>query len=290
MVKLSTCIEEAASRLDQAGLVFGHGTDNAWDEAAWLVLHAIGLPVNEEADLEKEIDSSQIDAINELVEQRIKTRKPAAYLTGTAWFAGLPFHIEEGIIVPRSHIGSFLADEGKPWVKPSSIKRVLDLCTGSGCIAVAAALCFPDARVDATDIDPAALALAGKNVAEYDLQNRVRLIHSDIYQNIEASYDLILTNPPYVPLQDVNAFPPEFRHEPRHAFEGGADGLQLVHLILRDAASHLNEGGILVGEVGASWVALQQAYPQVAFTWLETGVEDSGLFVIDKQELMQHFG
>ena len=161
-MKLSTCIENATRQLEDADVYFGHGTDNAWDEAAWLILHSLGLPVDEEADLNLLINPGQQTAINALLKQRIESRKPAAYLTGNAWFAGLPFHTAEGVIVPRSHIGGFLLDNGRPWIKPGSVKHLLDLCTGSGCIAVAAAMAFPEATVDATDIDPKALALAKK--------------------------------------------------------------------------------------------------------------------------------
>ena len=286
-MNLSTCIENAASQLEAAGVFFGHGTDNAWDEAAWLILHALGIPVDEEADLNLEVDTTQQSAINDLLKQRIESRKPAAYLTGTAWFAGMPFHTAEGVIVPRSHIGGFLLENGRPWIKPGSVKRILDLCTGSGCIAVAAAMAFPEAGVDATDIDPLALALAEKNIKEYKMENRIQLIASDIYQNLSAVYDLILTNPPYVPAGEIAHFPAEYQHEPTAAFDGGPDGLDLVHIILNDASRFLAPDGHIVVEVGESWTTLEQAYPKVAFNWLETGVEDSGLFIMNRQELDQ---
>lgn len=288
-MNLSTCIENAASQLEAAGVFFGHGTDNAWDEAAWLILHALGIPVDEEADLNLEVDTTQQSAINVLLKQRIESRKPAAYLTGTAWFAGMPFHTAEGVIVPRSHIGGFLLENGRPWIKPGSVKRILDLCTGSGCIAVAAAMAFPEAGVDATDIDPLALALAERNIKEYKMENRIQLIESDIYQNLSAVYDLILANPPYVPAGEIPHFPAEYQHEPTTAFDGGPDGLDLVHIILNDASRFLAPEGHIVVEVGESWTTLEQAYPKAAFNWLETGVEDSGLFIMDRQELEQHF-
>ena len=288
-MKLSTCIDNAARQMDAAELVYGHGTDNSWDEAAWLVLHALAMPVTEEADLDLTVDSSQLPAINKIIKQRIETRKPAAYLTGTAWFCGLPFHTMEGVIVPRSHIGGFLFDAGQPWIKPESVERVLDLCTGSGCIAVAAAMAFPDASVDASDIDHLALTLAEKNIAEYELNDRVNLIESSLYQNLSGTYDLILSNPPYVPQQEIAHFPAEYQHEPAAAFDGGADGLDLVHKILKDASSFLSSEGHIVIEVGESWTTLEQAYPKVAFNWLETGVDDSGLFIMDKSELVQYF-
>ena len=243
-MKLSNCIENAAKQLDSAGVFFGHGTDNSWDEAAWLILHSLGIAVDEEADLSLEVTPSQQTAINSLLRQRIDTRKPAAYLTGMAWFAGIPFHTAEGVIVPRSHIGGFLLDYGRPWIIASSVKTILDLCTGSGCIAVAAAMAFPDALVEATDIDPLALQLADKNIREYDLQDRIQLIDSDIYQNLGSTYDLILSNPPYVPADEIAHFPAEYQHEPPKAFDGGSDGLDLVHKILKDAYRFLApEGG-----------------------------------------------
>jgi ribosomal protein L3 glutamine methyltransferase len=288
-MKLSTCIDNAAKQLDNAGVFFGHGTDNSWDEAAWLILHSLGIAVDEEADLNLEVSTSQQAAIDALLKQRIESRKPAAYLTGTAWFAGVPFHTAEGVIVPRSHIGGFLLENGRPWIKPGSVKHILDLCTGSGCIAVAAAMVFPDASVDATDIDPKALALAEKNIKEYEMEDRIQLIESDIYQNLSAVYDLILSNPPYVPADEIAHFPAEYQHEPTAAFDGGPDGLDLVHKILQSASEFLAPDGHIVIEVGESWTTLEQAYPKVAFNWLETGVEDSGLFIMDKAELDQYF-
>ena len=288
-MKLSTCIENAARQMEEAELIFGHGTDNAWDEAAWLVLHALGMPVTEEANLEQVIDPSMLPAVNALIEQRIGSRKPAAYLTGTAWFCGLPFHTAEGVIVPRSHIGGFLLEEGRPWIKPDSIKRILDLCTGSGCIAVAAAMTFPDAHVVATDIDSLALKLAKINIAEYDAADRIELIESDLYQNLSGLFDLILTNPPYVPGSEIEHFPAEYKHEPIAAFDGGADGLDLVKKILNRASDYLSPTGHIVVEVGESWTTLEQAYPEIPFNWLETGVEDSGLFIMDRDELVKYF-
>ncbi len=284
-MNLSTCIENAASRLETAGVFFGHGTDNAWDEAAWLILHALGIPINEDADLNMLINSTQQTAINTLLQQRIESRKPAAYLTGTAWFAGLPFHTAEGVIVPRSHIGGFLLERGCPWIPPQKVKHVLDLCTGSGCIAVAAAVAFSEASIDATDIDPLALALAEKNINEYKMENRIQLIESDVFQNLSAVYDLILSNPPYVPAGEISHFPPEYQHEPAAAFDGGEDGLNLVRKILADAAPFLAPEGHIVIEVGESWTTLERTYPRAVFNWIETGVEDSGLFILSREEL-----
>jgi ribosomal protein L3 glutamine methyltransferase len=289
-MKLSSCIENAARQLDEAEVYFGHGTDNAWDEAVWLILHSLGFSVDEEADPNLEISASQQRAIDALLTKRIESRKPAAYLTGTAWFAGLPFHTAEGVIVPRSHIGGFLLENGRPWLKADSVKRVLDLCTGSACIAIAASMAFPDCSVDATDIDSLALSLAEKNIKEYDLEDTVHLIKSDLYQKLTGVYDLILSNPPYVPADEIAHFPAEYHHEPTAAFDGGPDGLDLVHIILKSASGFLAPEGHIVVEVGESWTTLEQAYPKVPFNWLETGVEDSGLFIFDRAELIEYFG
>lgn len=288
-MKLSACIEIAAAQLEAAGVFFGHGTDNAWDEAVWLVLYALGIPVGEEADLNMPVGSAQQTAINTLLQQRIESRKPAAYLTGTAWFAGMPFHAAEGVIVPRSHIGGFLLENGRPWIQPEKVKYILDLCTGSGCIAVAAGITFPEAHVDATDIAPLALVLARKNIKEYKMENRIQLIESDMFKNLSEIYDLILSNPPYVPAGEISHFPAEYQHEPTAAFDGGEDGLDFVHRILAAASRFLAPEGHIVVEVGESWTTLEQAYPGVAFNWVETGVEDSGLFVMSKRELDQYF-
>ena len=266
--------------MENAGLAFGHGTDNAWDESAWLVLHTLGLPVNEHADLTLKLDERQLASARKLIDERIRSRKPAAYLTGTAWFAGLPFDTAEGVIVPRSHLAVFLLDEGRPWLTANTVHRVLDLCTGSGCIAITAACMFPDAKVEGTDIDPLALQLAKQNVNNHALEDRVHIVDSDLYQNVTGKYDLILSNPPYVPSGDLGQLPPEYQHEPTSAFDGGPDGLDLVHKIIDGAASHLTGQGVLVMEVGDSWKALGETRPELPFIWLETGVEDSGVFLL----------
>ncbi len=284
-MKLSLCLEDAARQLDEAEVFFGHGTDNAWDEAVWLILHALEIPFDKEADLEMVLDSEQLAAIQSLLRQRIDSRKPAAYLTGTAWFAGMPFYTAEGVIVPRSHIGPFLQDQGRPWIQQNDVHRILDLCTGSACIAVAAAHYFSGSQVDATDIDALALSLAEKNIRRYGFEQRVRLIESDLFQNVSGEYDLILTNPPYVPAAEIAHFPSEYQHEPSAAFDGGEDGLDLVHRILAEASRFLRPQGSIVMEVGESWTTLEKAYQRVAFNWIETGVEDSGLFIMSRDEL-----
>jgi ribosomal protein L3 glutamine methyltransferase len=284
-LNLEESITEAARRMEEAGLSFGHGTDNAWDEAAWLVLHALGLPVDEQADLALSLDETDAEAARRLVDERIRTRKPAAYLTGTTWFAGLPFETAEGVIVPRSHLAGFILDEGQPWIDSSKVLRILDLCTGSGCIAIAAAKAFPSAQVDATDIDPLALELARRNVARHDLDERVRIIDADLYPAEARRYDLILSNPPYVPSKELADLPEEYHHEPDRAFDGGIDGLDLVHKIIDGAADRLEPHGALVMEVGHSWSTLQNSRLELPFMWLETDVEDSGVFLLYRQDI-----
>ncbi len=284
-MNLEQVINDAAQRLDAAGLSFGHGTDNAWDEAAWLVLHTLDLPVDQQADLAMPVSPEQQSAIQQLVDERIGTRKPAAYLTGTAWFAGMPFETAEGVIVPRSHLAEFLLDEGQPWIDPGNIDRILDLCTGSGCIAIAAASAFPSAQVDATDIDPAALQLARRNVSRHELDERVHIMEADLFPPAGQQYDLILSNPPYVPTGELADLPAEYRHEPDRAFDGGVDGLDIVHRILGNAREYLSPHGALVMEVGHVWEALQASRPDLPFTWLETEADDSGVLLLYRRDM-----
>lgn len=284
-MNLEQVITDAAQRLDTAGLAFGHGTDNAWDEAAWLALHTLGLPVDQQADLAMPVSPEQQAAIQQLVDERIRTRKPAAYLTGTAWFAGMPFETAEGVIVPRSHLAEFLLDEGQPWIDPGNINRALDLCTGSGCIAIAAARAFPSAQVDATDIDPAALELARRNVSRHELGERVHIKEADLFPPAGTRYDLILSNPPYVPTGELADLPTEYRHEPDRAFDGGVDGLDIVHRILAHAYEYLSPQGALVVEVGHVWETLQASRTDLPFTWMETEADDSGVFLLYRRDL-----
>lgn len=255
-MKLRHLIRDTARRLSRAKLHYGHGTDNARDEAAFLVLRGLELPFN--ADLEREVDPARIAA---LVERRINERVPAAYLLGEAWLDGVPFHVDRRVIIPRSHIAFLLHDLG---IRP---RRILDLCTGSGCLAILAARAFPRARVDASDISAAALALAARNLARHKLQKRVRLVRSDVFSKIEGQYDLIVSNPPYVGAPAMRKLPPEYRHEPRLALAGGRDGLELVARILAGARERLTPNGLLVCEVGENRTALERRFPATEFVW-----------------------
>ena len=253
-MKLRDLIERTARRFSRARLHYGHGTDNARDEAAFLVLRGLGLPFS--ADLDAEVDAAPVAG---LVERRIKERVPAAYLLNEAWLDGVPFHVDRRVIIPRSHI-AFLLHELK-----AEPRRILDLCTGSGCLAILAARAFPKAQVDAADISAAALEVAARNVRRH--KARVRLIRSDLFSKLEERYDLILTNPPYVATPSMLRLPPEYRYEPGLALAGGRDGVDIVARILAGARERLNARGLLVCEVGENRRALERAYPGVGFLW-----------------------
>ena len=277
----------AERRFDKARLYFGHGTDNARDEAVWLVISTLHIPFDGlDAQAERLLNEAEQKAIRELVEARISTRKPLAYLLHEAWFAGLKFYVDERVIVPRSLIGDFIHEQFQPWIDPARVHRILDLCTGSGCIAIAAALAFPQAQVDGADISTDALAVARINVARYDLEARMHLVQSDLYAGLAGRrYDLILTNPPYVDAADMAALPDEYRHEPDLALRAGSDGLDVVRRILAGAMQHLEPGGVLFVEVGDSDERLQQAFPRLPFTWLEFEHGGGGVFMLRDSEL-----
>ncbi len=281
---------EGRDALEAAGVWFGHGTDNALDEAAWLVSHAAGLPPDfGEDELERVLSPGTVQSARELIARRIETRQPAAYLIGEAWFAGLPFYVDERVLVPRSPIAELIADRFQPWLAPERIRRVLDLCTGSGCIAIATALALPEARVDAGDISAEALDVARRNVARHGVGDRVRLYRSDLFDAIPAGeYDLILSNPPYVDAEDMAALPEEYRREPALGLAAGETGLDLVVPLLQQAGRHLASDGVLIVEVGNSAGALQAAFPDVPFVWLEFMHGGEGVFLLDAAQLRAH--
>ena len=261
---LAELIRRIEQRFSAAPLFYGHGTDNAHDEATWLVLRGLGLPFN--ADLEA--TAADVNRIEGLAERRIKHRMPLAYLLKEAWLAGQSFYVDERVIVPRSHIAELL-----PSFRRRSINRVLDLCTGSGCLAVLAAQTFRGAEVDALDLSPPALAVARKNVARHRLGRRVHVHRSDLFAAVRGMrYDLILTNPPYVSARAMRELPPEYEHEPRMALAGGADGLDLVARILADAPEHLAPDGLLVCEVGEGKAAVQRRFRSLRLDWLKPEV------------------
>jgi len=280
----------AERRFDKARLYFGHGTDNARDEAVWLVIATLHIPYDGlDAQAERQLDAAEQKAIRELVAARVSTRKPLAYLLHEAWFAGLKFYVDERVIVPRSLIGDFIPEQFQPWVDPTRVHRILDLCTGSGCIAIAAALAFPQAQVDGADLSADALAVARINVGRHGLDARVQLVQSDLYQGLAGRrYDLILTNPPYVDAADMAALPDEYRHEPSLALASGKHGLDAVIHILAHAPAHLEAGGTLVAEVGNSHVALAERFPDVPFVWLTSVNGDESVFLLSAEELARH--
>ena len=278
----------ATSRFTEAGLVFGHGTETALDEAAFLILTALHLPIDQlEPWLEARLTRAERRQLSEIVTARIETRKPAPYLVGAAWIRGHRFTVDERVIVPRSYIGELLDDALSAVVPdPDGVERVLDLCTGSGCLAILAALTFPEAVVDAADISPGALEVAAKNVSDYGLGDRVTLHRSDLFSGLQgATYDLIISNPPYVTSAAVAAFPPEYAAEPELAHLGGADGLDLVRQILRDAPRHLAPGGMLIVEVGMARDRLETEYPDLPFLWLDTEQSDGEVFALSADAL-----
>ena len=273
--------------LEAAGLHYGHGTDNAGDEAAWLVLHAVKAPLDGSfTDWGRPVEADEATIIERLCALRCSSRKPLAYLTGSAFFAGLEFEVSEDVLVPRSPIGELVGDGFRPWVDPQQVRRVLDMCTGSGCIAIASAVRLSRATVDAADISPAALRVAARNVARHGLSGRVRLLESDLFKSVPACrYDLIVANPPYVPESSLATLPGEYRREPGLGLVSGDDGLDAALQIMLDAPRFLGEDGVLVCEVGESDERLARAAPEIPFLWLEFARGGSGVFVLTRQQL-----
>jgi ribosomal protein L3 glutamine methyltransferase len=285
-MKLGALVGQLAGELEQAGVSFGHGTTNAFDEAVWLVLWHLGLPLDEfDAHAQRELLPHEIDAARELLHQRIVTRQPAAYLTREAWLQGIPFYVDERAIVPRSFIAELLADGGiDPWLDERT-QRVLDLCTGNGSLAVLAAMAWPDVSIDAADISADALAVAGINVEKHGLQQRIQLLRTDGLTALRGPYDLILCNPPYVNARSMAALPAEYRAEPELALAGGTDGMDFIRRLLRDAPAHLNESGVLVLEIGNEQAHFEAAFPHLEPVWLETSAGDSQVLLLTREAL-----
>jgi ribosomal protein L3 glutamine methyltransferase len=275
---------------ERAGLSYGHGTTNALDEAAWLILHSLGLPLTElNPHLDRPLTESQYRSAKALLDRRVRTRKPAAYLTHEAWLGPHRFYVDERVIVPRSFIAELLNPGQTPIFRgPENrgLSRILDLCAGSGCLAILAALAFPKASVDAADLSEDALAVAKRNVADYKLAERVRLVKSDLFTALEGKrYDLIISNPPYVKAASMRRLPDEYRKEPALALASGRDGLDHTRSILARAREHLNPGGRLVVEIGRNRAALERAFPQLAFRWPKTSGGAGFVFVVDRAQL-----
>ena len=285
-------IDWASKQFEASDLYYGHGTDNAYDEAIFMVLRSLDIPFDVADNLlNHPLDASAIDKVVSLINERISTRKPAAYLLNEAWFAGLPFFVNEHVLVPRSPFAELIAERFSPWCDADNVKSILDIGTGSGCIAIASALAFPDAKVDAVDISADALAVARRNIERHELQQRVTLFQSDLFDEIkDRQYDLIIANPPYVDDEEMAALPAEYQHEPLLGLHAGQDGLDIVKRILESAADHLTERGVIAVEVGNSQHALSEQYPDVPFLWLEFEHGGEGVFLLTREELQQWFG
>lgn len=278
----------AVSRFNEADLHFGHGSDNAHDEAAYLILHTLSLPLDM---LEPYLDAKLLDSEKEevlgLIEKRVTERVPVAYLTNQAWQGDFDFYVDERVIVPRSFIYELLGEPLAPWIEHEElVHRALDLCTGSGCLAVQMAYHYPAAEIDAVDLSLDALEVAAINVEDYGLEERINLIHTDLFEGLEGTYDLIVSNPPYVDAESVEALPQEYLHEPELALGSGSDGLDATREIILHAAKFLNPKGVLLVEIGHNRDVLEAAYPELPFTWLETSGGDGFVFLLTREQLL----
>ena len=283
-------ITAQAARLKQAGVSFGHGTTNAFDESAWLVLWALGMELDAlEAQARRELSADEQAKAQALISQRIESRQPAAYLTHEAWLQNVPFYVDERVIVPRSFIAELLVDAEDSgtldaWLSDQT-RRVLDLCTGNGCLAVIAAMAYPEIVVDASDISDDALAVARINVEKHRLAKRISVLKSDLLADVHGPYDLILCNPPYVNSQSMDALPPEFRHEPRIALAGGDDGMDLIRTILRDAPRQMSNDAVLVLEIGHERAHFEHAFRRLEVAWLETSAGEDEVLLVTRDAL-----
>lgn len=279
----------SVSRFNQAELFFGHGSSDAYDEAAYLILHTLHLPLDRlEPFLDARLTELECNEVLHIIQRRVEQRVPAAYLTRQAFLGEFSFYVDERVIVPRSFIAELLREQLNPWIaEPDTVRNVLDLCTGSGCLAILAAHAFPNAEIDAVDLSSAALAVAERNVNDYHLQNQVHLIESDLFNKLtNRQYDLIISNPPYVDAASVAALPQEYLHEPELALGSGTDGLDATRHILQHAAQHLSENGILIVEIGHNREVLEAAYPHLPFTWLDVTAGDQFVFMLHRNDLL----
>jgi ribosomal protein L3 glutamine methyltransferase len=279
----------AISRFNEAGLFFGHGTDNAYDEAAYLILYTLHLPLDRlEPFLDARLTPPERLALANILEQRIARRLPAAYLTGEAWLGDFRFRVDERVIVPRSYFAELLAEGLRPWViDAEAIASALDLCTGSACLAILMAHAFPNARIDAADLSPAALEVAAANVDDYGLGEQIRLVETDLFSALsDCRYDLIICNPPYVTAAAMAALPPEYRHEPTLALAAGSDGLDIVRRLLAEAAQHLTDQGLLLVEVGHNADLVEAAFPDLPLTWIDAPSGEGKIFLLAATDLI----
>jgi ribosomal protein L3 glutamine methyltransferase len=287
---VAAMLEYGQTLFESQGIYFGHGTTNAWDEAVYLLSFVLQLPPNADRSvLDQELTKDQQVSIQALFKRRISERIPAPYLTGQAWFCGLPFIVDERVLIPRSPIAELIMNGFEPWCE-SEPRQVLDLCTGGGCIGIACAYAFAEAQVVLSDISSEALAVAAMNIAGHDLNDRITTVESDLFAGLENErvFDLIVSNPPYVDAQDLASMPEEYQHEPEIALASGNDGLDFTRRLLQQACERLTDNGVLVVEVGNSSVALERAFPNVPFVWLEFAEGDSGVFLLTRQQLLEH--
>jgi ribosomal protein L3 glutamine methyltransferase len=288
LVTVRDFLRYAVSRFTAAGLFFGHGSNNAWDEAVYLTLHTLNLPLDRlDPFLDARLLQRERSALLEIYQRRCQERLPAAYLTREAWLGDHRFYVDERVIVPRSFIAELLHEQLAPWLQdPAAVRSALDLCTGSGCLAILAALAFPEARVDAADLSADALHVAEHNVSDYGLGERIEVIRSDAFSALHGRrYDLIISNPPYVNAESVAALPPEYLKEPVMALGSGKDGLDFTRILLREARDHLTRDGLLVVEIGHNRAALEAAFPELPFVWLETSAGDEYVFLLHAGDL-----
>jgi ribosomal protein L3 glutamine methyltransferase len=278
----------SVSRFNEAGLFFGHGSASAYDEAAYLILHTLHLPLDRlEPFLDARLTSDELDQVLGIIKRRATEKIPAAYLTNEAWLGDFSFFVDERVIVPRSFIAELLREQLAPWIRnPDEVNSALDLCTGSGCLAILLAHAFPNVMIDAADISQEALEVAQRNLANYNLEQQVNLVRSDLFAGLRGrTYDLIISNPPYVSAEAMAALPEEYRHEPERALASGADGLEAIRTILNEAADHLTDRGLLIVEIGHNRDKLGQVYPETPFTWLETSAGDEFVFLLKRDQL-----
>ncbi|PSU38884.1 50S ribosomal protein L3 N(5)-glutamine methyltransferase [Photobacterium phosphoreum] len=284
---LQDMLRWTVSRFNAAGLFYGHGTDNAWDEAVQLVLPTVYLPLDVPPEVRNSrLTSSERHRIVERVMRRINDRTPVSYLTNVAYFCGMEFFVDERVLVPRSPIGELIENRFEPFLQQEPT-RIMDLCTGSGCIGIACAHMFPEAEVDIVDISTDALAVAEQNITDHGLEQQVIPLRSDLLRDIpKDKYDLIVTNPPYVDQEDMDSLPEEFRHEPELGLAAGSDGLKLVRRILANAPDYLKDDGILICEVGNSMIHMEEQYPHIPFMWLEFANGGHGVFMLTREQLV----
>jgi ribosomal protein L3 glutamine methyltransferase len=286
-ISVRELIQRTEKQFELADLHFGHGTDNALDESFYLVMAAAGLEFDcSEEKLDEPIQQDLLNHIEALIEQRVNQRIPVAYLVNEAWFAGQKYYVDERVLIPRSPLAELITSQFMPWLSFSNVDSILDIGTGSACIACACAYAFRHARVDAVDVDVDAIEVANKNVSTHQLEGRVSIIKSNLFEQLkDKKYDLIISNPPYVGNDEMQSLPKEYLHEPGHALEASDNGLQLVEKILKQASTHLNDNGVLVVEVGNSMDVLIERYPTMPFTWLEFEEGGHGVFLLNKSDL-----